>query len=65
MAIVITTILTWCGITIAAQSTRIMNKLLIALEGMCHLNDKSTKYIIVTFQDYGHRYVADGGKYST
>ena len=55
-----TTILTWCGITISAQSTRIMNKLLIAPEGMLHLNDESTKGMIATFWDYGRRDVADG-----
>ena len=55
-----TTILTWCGITISAQSTRIMNELLIAPEGMPHLNDELTEGMIATFRDYGHRDVADG-----
>ena len=59
MDIPITTILTWCGITITAQRTRIMNKLLIYPEGMRHLNDESTKEMIVTFRDYGRRDVAD------
>ena len=35
----ITNILTWCGIFIFAQRTMIKNKLLIAPEGMRHLND--------------------------
>ena len=60
MTIPITTILTWCGITIEAQRTGIMNKLLIAPEGMRHLNDESTKGMIATFRDYGRRDVADG-----
>ena len=60
MAIPITTILTWCGIIIVAQRTRIMNKLLIAPEGMRHLNDELTKVIIATFRDYSRRDVADG-----
>ena len=59
MATPMTTILTWCGITISTQSTSIMNKLLISLEGMRHLNDELTKGMIVTFQDYGRRDVAD------
>ena len=37
-----------------------MNKLLIASEGMCHLNNESTKGMISTFHDYGRRDVADG-----
>ena len=37
-----------------------MNKLLISLEGMRHLNDESTKVMIATFRDYGCRDVADG-----
>ena len=37
-----------------------MNKLLIAPEGVHHLNDESTKEMISTFRDYGHRDVADG-----
>ena len=60
MAIPMTTILTWCGITISAQRTRIMNKLLIAPEGMRHLNDESTEGMIATFRDYVCRYIADG-----
>ena len=60
MAIPITAILKWCGITITAQRNRIMNKLLIAPEGMRHLNDESTKGMIATFRDYGRRDVADG-----
>ena len=60
MATPTTTILKWYGITISAQMTRIMNELLIAPEGMRHLNDESTKGIIATFRDYGRRDVADG-----
>ena len=60
MATPTTTILTWCVITISAQSTRIMNELLISLEGMRHLNDETTKGMIATFLDYGRRDVADG-----
>ena len=60
MVIPITTTLTWCGITIEAQRTRIMNELLIAQEGMRHLNGGSTKGMIATFRDYGRRDVADG-----
>ena len=60
MATPMTTILTWCGITILAQRTRIMNKPLISPEVMRHLNDESTEGIIATFQDYGHRDVSDG-----
>ena len=60
MATPITTILTWCGITILAQMTRIMNKLLIVPEGIRNLNNESTKEMIATFRDYGHRDVADG-----
>ena len=60
MATPMTTILTWCGITILAQRTRIMNKLLISPEGMRHLNDESTEGMIATFRDYGRRDVADG-----
>ena len=60
MATPITTILTWCGITISTQRTRIMNKMLIAPEGMRHLNDESTKGMIATFREYGRRDVADG-----
>ena len=59
MAIPITTILTWCGITIAAQRTRIMNKMLISLEGMRHLNYESTEGMIATFWYYGRRDVDD------
>ena len=59
MAIPITTILTWCVITIAAQSTRIMNKLLIAPEGIRNLNDESTEDMIATFRGYGRRDVDD------
>ena len=55
-----TTILTWCGIAIAAQSTRIMNELLIAPEGMRCLNDNSTKGMLATFRDCGFRDVDDG-----
>ena len=55
-----TTILAWCGITILAQRNRIMNKLLIAPEGMRDLNDESTEGIIATFRDYGRRDVSDG-----
>ena len=55
-----TTILTWCGITVSAQKTRIMNELLIDPEGMRHLNDESNKGMIATFRDYGLRDVADG-----
>ena len=55
-----TTILTWCGITIPAQRTRIMSKLLISPEGMRHINDESNKGMIATFRDYGRRDVADG-----
>ena len=36
-----------------------MNKLLIAPEGMCHLNDESTKGMIATLREYGRRNVAD------
>ena len=60
MANPITTILSCCGITILSQRTRIMNKLLIAPEGMRHLNDESTKGMIVKFRDYGCIDVADG-----
>ena len=60
MAIPTTTILTWCGIIISAQRTRIMNKLLIFPEGMCHLNDESNEGMIATFRDYGRRDVAYG-----
>ena len=60
MAIPINTILTWCGITITSQRTSIMNKLLIAPEGMRHLNDESTKGMIATFRDYDRRDVDDG-----
>ena len=54
------TIMTWCGITISAQRTRIMNKLLIALESMRHPNDELTKGMIATFREYCRRDVADG-----
>ena len=37
-----------------------MNELLIAPEGMRHLNDKLTKVMIATFRDYGRRDIADG-----
>ena len=37
-----------------------MNKLLISLEGVRHLNDELTKGMIVTFQDYGRRDISDG-----
>ena len=40
--------------------TRIMNKLLIAPEGMRHLNDELTKGMIATFRDYGRRDFSDG-----
>ena len=60
MVTTMTTILTWCGITILSQRTSIMNKLLIAPDGMRHLNDESTKGMIATFQVYGRRDVADG-----
>ena len=60
MATPITTILLWCGITILAQRTRIMNELLIAPEGIRHINDESTEGMMVTFGDYGRRDVADG-----
>ena len=60
MAITITTILTWCGITIEAQRTSIMNKLSIAPEGMNHLNEESTKGMIAMLWDYGCIDVADG-----
>ena len=60
MATPITTILTWCGITILAQNTRIMNELFIAQEGMRHLNDELTEEIIASFRDYGCRHVSDG-----
>ena len=53
MAKPMTTILIWCGITILAQRTRITNELLIAPEGMRHLNDESTKGMITMFPDYG------------
>ena len=59
MATPTTTILTWCGITISEQRTRIMNKLLIYPEGMRHLNDESTEGIIATFRGYGCRDVAN------
>ena len=59
MAIPITTIMMWCGITIAAQRTRIMNKLLISPEGMRHLNGESTKGMIAKYRDYGRRDVSD------
>ena len=49
----------WCGITIAAQRTRIMNKLLIASEVIRHLSDGSTKGMIATFRYYSHRDVGD------
>ena len=55
-----TTILTWCGIIILAPRTRIMNELLIAPEGMRHLNDESTEGMIATFREYCRRDVADG-----
>ena len=60
MAIPITTILTRCGITVVAQMTSIMNELLIAPEGMRHLNDELTKGVIATFWDYDRRDVHDG-----
>ena len=60
MTIPISTILTWCGITIASQRTRIMNKLLIALEVIRHLNDESIEGMIATFRDYGCIDVVDG-----
>ena len=62
MAIPITTILTWCGITIGAQKTRFMNKLLIDPEGMRHLNDELNKGMIATFRDYGRWDIADEKK---
>ena len=37
-----------------------MNELLIAPEGMHHINDELTKGMIATFQDYSRRNVADG-----
>ena len=37
-----------------------MSKLLIAPEGMVHLNDESTKEMIAMFRDYGCRDVVDG-----
>ena len=37
-----------------------MNKLLIAPEGMRHLNDELTEGMIATFRDSGCRGVADG-----
>ena len=55
-----TTILTWCGITISAQRTRMMNELLISPEGMRNLNDELTKGMIAPFRDYGCRDVAYG-----
>ena len=60
MATPMTTILTCFGITILAQRTRVMNELLIAPEGMRHINDESTEGMIATFQDYGRRDAADG-----
>ena len=60
MSIPITTILTWCGIAIAAQRTRIMNELFIAPEGMRYLNDNSTKGMLATLRDCGCREVDDG-----
>ena len=60
MATPTTTTLSWCGITIWAQRTRIVNELLIAPEGMRHLNDESTKGMIATFWDYSIRDVAYG-----
>ena len=60
MASPTTTILMWCGITNSAQRTKIINELLIAPEGMRHLKDESTKGMITTFRDYGHRDIADG-----
>ena len=58
MATPMTTILTWCGITISEQRNRIMNELLIAPEGMRNLNDESNEVMIATFRDYGRRDVA-------
>ena len=60
MATPMTTILTWCGITILAQRTRIKNKLLIAREGRRHLNNELTEGIIAIFRDYCRIDVADG-----
>ena len=60
MATPMTTILTWCGITISEQRNRIMNELLIAPEGMRNLNDESNEVMIATFRDYGRRDVAGG-----
>ena len=37
-----------------------MNELLIAPEGMRHLNDESTERMIATFRDYICRDVSDG-----
>ena len=51
MATATTSIMKWCGITISAQRTRIMNELLIAPEGMRHINDESTEGMIDTFWD--------------
>ena len=62
MAIPITTILTWYGITIASQRTRFMNKLLIDPEGMRHLNDELNKGMIATFRESGRRDIADEKK---
>ena len=55
MATPTTTILTWCGITILAQRTSIMNKVLIAPYGMRHINDESNEGMIATFRDYSCR----------
>ena len=56
----ITVILGWCGISVAAQRTRITSDLLSEPEGLGHFYNESTEELLSTFRDYGRRDAADG-----
>lgn len=60
MAITLTTILGWCGVTVAAQKNRIIAEMLSAPEGLEHFNNETTEGLIATFRDYGRRADGDG-----
>ena len=53
-------ILGWCGISVAAQRTRITSDLISAPEGLGNFYNESTEELLSTFQDYGRRDAADG-----
>ena len=56
----INVILGWCGISVAAQRTRITSDLLSATEGLGQVYNDSTEELLSTFRDYGSRDAADG-----